>query len=322
VTGTSDRQDQIDTEAAEWAARLTGGPLTDRERRALDRWLDEDPRHATTFAEARTAWAKMGQVELGSSALGRGIRPRRSVGWRQITAMAACLLILFGGAIVWFGDPLVMMEADYRTAPGERRTVTLHDGSTVELGPASAIAVRYDDDERRVELLSGLAYFTASPRQGEERRSFVVAAATGTARALGTQFLVERYSQAVEVTVVEHDVEVTASARDGQGAQVVLSPGQSIRYGEQGLSRVESIALEQALAWRRGRLFFDRVPLDHVVTELGRYRRGRIVIANAALARRTVSGVFDTVDPDAVLATIARELDARVVSAPLITLLY
>jgi transmembrane sensor len=343
LTEPSDRQDvidqnEIDSGAALWVARLAGNDLSQAERQALDRWLDEDPRHAAAFAEAQTAWARMDQVAGSPGALLRDLPPsrgavvtplrptpghkRRAV-WMRAAAMAASVLILIAGAGLWFGDPRIMMAADHRTVPGERRLVTLPDGSTAELGPASAIALRYTDTERRVELLSGLAYFIAAPRRGGEQRPFVVEAATGTARALGTQFTVDRFADQVEVIVIEHDVQVAATAADGRQDQIVLSPGQSVRYAGTGLASARPINLDQALAWRRDRLVFDRVPLDHVVAELNRYRRGRIVIGNATLASRTVSGVFDTADPDAALATIARELGVRTGSAPpLVTLLY
>jgi transmembrane sensor len=331
-------RDDIESDAALWVARLGGGPLAEVDRQALDRWLGEDDRHAAAFAEAQAAWARMDEVAGAPGALHRDIalartaqvtalRPshdrRRATAWLQAAAMAASLLILVAGAGLWFGDPRVMMAADHRTAPGERRVVVLPDGSTAELGPASAIALRYTSAERRVELLSGVAYFTAAPRQDGEQRPFVVEAATGTARALGTQFTVDRFSDSVEVIVIEHEVRVAATSADGQEDQIVLSPGQSVRYAGAGLASAQAVGLDQALAWRRNRLVFDRVPLDHVVAELNRYRRGRIVIGNATLASRTVSGVFDTADPDAALATIARELGARTASAPpLVTLLY
>jgi transmembrane sensor len=338
VTEPNDRQDEIDEAAANWVARLGGAPASDAERRALDAWLAEDPRHGAAFAEANEAWRRMGDVaaDLRSPVGGRPPMPppiaspwqvaapahRPPIRWLRAAAMAATVLVILAGAGLWLGDPRIILAADHRTAPGERRVVVLADGSTVELGPASAIALRYGDAERRVELLSGQAYFIAAPRRGEERRPFVVEARAGTARALGTQFMVDRLPESVEVTVVEHDVAVAVAIPDGREPQVVLSPGQSVQYADAGLAPVRAVKLEQALAWRRGRLFFDRVPLDRVVAELNRYRRGRIVIGNAALATRTVSGVFDTNDPDAVLATVARELGARMASAPLITVLY
>ena len=326
VTEPSEQQDEIDERASLWLAKLGGGPLAAAEHRALEQWLTEDPRHSVAFRDAQEAWGLMGEVAKAPSALLHDLRrgaakPRRAASrWRTLAALAASLLVLVAGAVLWIGDPMVMVAADHRTSPGERRTVQLSDGSMVELGPASAIALHFDAVERRVELLSGLAYFTAAPRQGAERRPFIVQAASGSARALGTQFLVNRLPDSVEVVVVEHEVAVAIAG--GRPAEIVLSPGQSVRYAEAGLGPLHPVEIEQALAWRRGRLVFDRVALGHVVTELNRYRRGRIVIGSAALASRRVSGVFDTADPDTVLATIARELGVRTASAPLVTVLY
>ncbi|WP_296330467.1 FecR domain-containing protein [Reyranella sp.] len=322
-------QDEIDEQASLWLAKLGGGPLAPAEHRALEHWLAEDSRHSVAFREAQEAWSLMGAVAKAPGALlhdvqsGDAPQPRRAAGrWRSFAALAASLLVLVAGAILWNGDPMVMVAADHRTVPGERRTVHLSDGSTIELGPASAIALHFDAVERRVELLRGLAYFTAAPRKDGEQRPFVVQAAAGNARALGTQFSVNRLPDSVEVVVVEHEVAVSVDTAGGRAAEIVLSPGQSVRYAEAGLGRLHPVDLDQALAWRRDRLVFDRVTLGQVVDELNRYRRGRILIGNASLANRRVSGVFDAADPDTVLATIARELGVRTASAPLVTVLY
>lgn len=333
MTEPSDRQDEIDETAALWVARLAGGPLDATDRRALERWLTEDASHAAAFAEAQAALGLMDAsaqtpdahrvADVPPPALAPSpAPPHHALRWRRLTALAASAMLLIAGALLWAGDPLLMMAADHRTAPAERRTVTLPDGSVVELGPASAIALRYDDEQRKVELLSGVAYFTAAPRVGAEQRPFVVAAASGTARALGTQFAVDRFADSVEVVVVEHEVAVAVADPGGQSTTVVLSPGQSVRYAAAGLATPRTTNLDQTLAWRRDRLVFDHVPLADVVDELNRYRRGKIVIGSVGLAQRQVSGVFDAVDTDAALAAITRELGARTASVPLVTVLY
>ncbi|MFZ5782445.1 MAG: FecR family protein [Pseudomonadota bacterium] len=326
MTGATDRQDQIEEDAALWVARLGEGPLDAGMHRRLEQWLADDPRHAAAFAEAQAAWGLMEEVAHVPGRLADDRPPprrRRPAQWRPLAALAASLLVLVTGAVLWTGDLLPLVAADYRTAPGERRTVTLTDGSVVQLGPHSAIALRFDGRERRIELIQGLAYFVAAPRRGaEETRPFVVHAGAGTARALGTQFEVHRFSDSVEVTVIEHDVAVALTGGGEEAADVVLSPGQSVRYAAAGIGPVRTTNLEHALAWRRDRLIFDRVPLAQVVDELNLYRRGRIVVATSELAARHVSGVFDMSDADGALSIIARELDARTVSAPLLTILY
>lgn len=320
---------EIEEQAAEWVARLGGPPLHAMERVELDRWLGADAYHRIAFEEARRAWGLMDEVaaqprrllEQAPSDLS-ATAARQRVHWAPALALAASLLVAVMAVTLWFGDPRVALVADHRTGPGERRSVTLADGSTVELGPASAIALRFTSEERRVELLSGLAYFTAAPRSNVEGRPFVVQAAFGTARALGTQFSVDLQLKAVEVIVVEHDVAVAVAFADGSVSQATLSPGQAVSYAAQGFSGPRQANLEQALSWRRDKLFFDRVPLRQVVAELNRYRRGHIVIGNEVLGSRLVSGVFETRDPEAVLATITRELGISTASTPFVTVLY
>ncbi|MEX2455434.1 MAG: FecR domain-containing protein [Rhodospirillaceae bacterium] len=328
MNASEDRQDEIDTTAAEWAARLGGAALSGSERRALDRWLDQSPAHSAAFEDAQAAWHKMGKLRLAPGALRHDIVPpsgasRRPARWARVAAVAACLLLLVGGGALWTGEAVVMMTADYRTGPGEQRLVTLSDGSTVDLGPASAIAIEYTDDARQVEILSGVAYFTAAPADIGESRPFVVEAASGTARALGTRFMVERLAADVEVTVAEHAVEVALATASGGRSTVVVEQGQSVRYSGDRLGVVHDANIERAAAWQRNRLIFDNVPLGDVVAALNRYRRGRIVIADTRLASRKVSGVFETDAADAALVTIARDLRISTASLPpLVTLLY
>ena len=325
------QREQLDLRAAEWAVRLAGG-LSAAERRELNRWLAESPAHAAAFQEARTAWGKMGQLRLRPGKLAedpvpppnsparRGPR-RRCLTWKRGLASAACLLLLAVSATLWHGDPRLMLTADHHTQAGERRLVTLPDGSRVELGPASAIKLDYSASARRVVLLSGLAHFTAAPAANTESRPFVVAAANGQARVLGTEFMVAHVPGGAEVTVLEGRVEVARRAVE-YGLARVLARGQAVRYSAAGLGSVRAVNARRATAWRRGRLIFDKAPLGEVVAALNRYRRGRIMITDPALASRRVSGIFQTTTPEAALATIARDLRINTLSLPLLTLLY
>lgn len=324
VTERIDREQEIEDAAALWVTRLGEGPLDAGAQAELGRWLAEDPSHGASFREAQAAWRVLNQVAREPGVRRQATPPARRAGMRRraAAALAASLLVLVAGAVLWSSDPLVAIAADHRTAPGERRLVTLPDDSAVELGPASAIALHFDEHERRIELLRGVIYVAAAPRRGDERRPLLVEAGAGSARALGTEFAVRLGADAVEVVVAEHEVVVTANSREGKTTQALAAAGESVRYSDGGVGAVKTANLDQVLAWRRNWLVLDRVPLAQAVEELNRYRSRRIVIGGSALPQRLVSGVFDMSDPDAVLATIARELGARTVSSPLVTLLY
>ncbi|MCJ8055781.1 FecR domain-containing protein [Shinella curvata] len=329
-------KEQIEAEAAEWVIRLGADTSSDQDHHAFELWRSQSLRHAQAFHFAQQTWGALAALRDAPGSLAADMRqptvrrtaPRGNRQGRRLRLAAGvamtCLVAAIGMTSFWYGNPLTLMAADYRTAPGEQQTVTLPDGSVVELASGSAIALHFSKDERRVELLAGAAYFTAVSMGGQEPRPFVVEGAGGTATALGTQFLVDRLPEAVEVVVAEHEVRVALIDRDGPGGAITLSPGQSVRYSSQsGLGEISAKNVDQATAWRRGRLVFDQVSLADVVAELNRYRRGRIVIANAALASRQVSGVFETRDLNRALDTIARELGLRSTSLPaLVTVLY
>ncbi len=346
-------QDWIDEQAADWVARIGASPLMPAERQALEIWLNADPRHRTTFDEAVCAWETVGllsidpdiralaapgsapgaapgaapvPVGLAAARFSRQQRRRMPRPLVQGAAMAACLLVLLGAGGLWFGNPYILWQADHATGPAEIATVTLPEGSTVAVGPDSALAVHYGPGERRITLLDGIAVFAVAPTGVDgERRPFVVEAGPGTIEALGTTFQVNALADHIEVTAVEHAIRVSLPATGTAPAeQQILEPGDTVSYSATDrIGAVLPVSTNHALAWRRGRLIFDRVPLSTVVAELNRYRRGEIVIADSALADRLVSGAFDTSDPDNALRTITRTLDAHTATLPpFLTVVY
>jgi transmembrane sensor len=332
-------RNDIEAEAAEWVIRLDESrPLPADERYALDCWLAKNPAHKAAFEYAQCIWSDLAALKTAPGELARDTvrydhgspivpfrRHRITRGMvLRAASVVALVVVATGLGAFWFGDPILMLEADYRTAPGESRRVTLVDGSIVQLNTDSAMAVHFDGQERRVELLSGKAYFTVAPLQGAESRPFVVGSTNGSARALGTQFQVNREGDGTDVTVAEHKVQVSM-AESGDGPDfVLLSPGQAVHYDHaSGLGPVTQTDVGRATAWRRGQLVFDRVRLADVVAELSRYRRGRIIIADTNLADRKVSGVFETADLDEALASITQELKMRTAALPpFVTVLY
>ena len=193
----------------------------------------------------------------------------------------------------WVDD----LGADYVSAPGEIRTVTLADQSQVTLDADSAIAVNFSGGERHVQLRRGAGFFSVV-HTGEP---FIVDANQGQARVLGTQFEVRLQPAGGQVTVLSGRVGVTARK---QAAQQILGAGEQVSYGVGSAQKVRGVDSEAQLAWRQGWLNYYRTPLADVVKDLGRYYPGRIVLLNDELATRRVSGSFPSKDPQAVLSSL------------------
>ena len=94
-------------------------------------------------------------------------------------------------------------------------------------------------------------------------------------------------------------------------ARQVLRAGQQSRFDADAIEAPVA-AGRHADAWTRGRLFARDLPLDSLVAELGRYRRG-LLRCDPAVARLRISGVFQLNRIDAVLAALPRTLPVSVV---------
>src|SRR5690606_15969424 len=94
----------------------------------------------------------------------------------------------------------------FRTAVGERSSITLSDGASVVLNTNSRIEVRYTPERRNVRLLAGQAWFQVAKHP---ERPFVVEAGDRRVTALGTAFDVRMDSRdSVQVTLAEGKVSV------------------------------------------------------------------------------------------------------------------
>ncbi|MBS7813625.1 FecR family protein [Roseococcus pinisoli] len=288
-------REDIDNEAARWVARMTSSDATAEDREALRRWLAADPAHATAYAEFRALWGDLAPVS-------QAVRTRR----RRVLATGAGLGILVLGTGLLSGNRLSGPSADYSTAVGEIRHATLPDGSELTLNTDSAVALRFSEQERRVALLRGEAFFAVVR---DTARPFIVEEAALQAQVLGTRFSVARPTRdsGASVTVVEGRVEVS-----GSGDRVVLGPGESASLAAEGRLAVRRLPAEEALAWRDGNLVFSNRPLGEVLRTLEQYRQGRILQFGRGLEELRVSGVFSIRDTDQALAAMAGTLPISV----------
>jgi len=151
------------------------------------------------------------------------------------------------------------------------------------------------------------AFFTVTK---DPARPFVVAAGNGEVKVRGTAFDVKLAGD-VTVAVVRHTVEVSTAT----SAPVKVTAGQEVSYGARGVSAVTAADLDAVQAWRQDQIVFRDVPLSAVLAELGRYRRGSVVLLGGSLGKRHVTAVFDARNADAALDTIAQSLSLRMYRA-------
>lgn len=304
--------DNTEREAFAWVTRVTSGDATSDDAEKLAAWRSQSPEHEAAYRQAVTLWKATGPALLASAGNRRSAMSRR----RFLGATAAATSAAAGAAAASFLGvlpPLGAFLADYSTARGEQLRVTLDDGSTVELDGGSMLSVDYTARERSLTLGGGAAVFTVAR---DPQRPFVVSAGNGRTEALGTTFAVGHGDGEVTVDCIAGSIEVAC------GARAELAAGDTVTYSQAGLGGVTAGATDDMAAWRRGLLVFRDRTLANVVLDINRHRTGRVVIADAELGRRRVSGVFHLDRPDEVIAHLEASLDLRSRSLAGVVLLY
>lgn len=305
---TAEYDNTVEREAAFWFARLRSDELGEEDRARFSRWLAADPANVSAYADYQGLWSDLDDVAasgpilaLRREALKAADRPRRPLRrWAPLGAIAASIAVaLIGGWLLMQGPALVPQAvsgggaATYRTEVGERSSITLADGSVVQLNTDSLLEVNYAEGRRGLKLLRGQALFKVAH---DASRPFVVDAGGQTITALGTEFDVHVGSGETRVTLVEGRIEVK---RVNETALFPVTPEvRKLTAGEQ-LVAVEErpfvvrIAdVEQAVGWREGRVVFSDEPLVQVLEEVNRYSTRKVVLGDGDLGEMRVSGVF------------------------------
>jgi transmembrane sensor len=319
-------EDRLFSEANAWFFRLQSEDLSPAERTAFAEWLGRSPAHVRAWSELRILLHDLKEPARAAYAETRITAPRRpaaAVGVRRFAAAMAVMLVI-GGFGVWRGPTLYQNAvAGQVTSAGQRRTLTLPDGSTAEMNGDTALALDFRNGARRVRILRGEAWFRVT---SDPDHPFVVEGGAGAARVLGTQFSVRREDDRTTVTVGEGLVEVAAHPNADNHApwpgSVRLRPGESAEAGPHGLTGPRAADPAVAFAWRQGQIVFRQQSLASVITALNRQWPGRVVLLNDEAAERVVSGVFALDRPDAVFDALERGLGVRATRiTPYLTLL-
>ncbi|MBB5610923.1 MULTISPECIES: FecR domain-containing protein [unclassified Janthinobacterium] len=298
--------------ASEWMVRLWADDASDADRAACERWRVEHPHHELAWRRLQSFDDKLSSTprEVARHVL-REPAPAAFLARRRALQLLG-LSITIGGAtyLVGGGDRWQIAMAGYSTATGEIRAITLADGSTVVLSSASAIDVRFTQDERLIVLWAGEILVTSAPDPAPAYRPLRVRDRHGTVQALGTRFTVRQQADNSHVAVFEGAVDVRPA--HGTGIAVRLDAGQGSSFNASTVQAPASVQ-QSAAAWAQGLLVADGMRLDTLLAELAHYRPG-LLRCDPAIAHLKVSGVFSVRDTDRALHNLTRVLPVDLVS--------
>lgn len=201
-----------------------------------------------------------------------GVRAVR--GWAKVAGALTTTLIL---GYVWISKlekntPVQVATRAYITAPGERATVRLSDGTIINLNVATHISVPdgFGKTHRTVEL-DGEAQFTVAH---SAKLPFSVKANGTIVRDLATVFAVRAYKGVTQTRIAVRDGLISVQTP-------TLTPGNSVRIAknnvievaQDGFFKVTQIARsdDTYFSWTEGKLVLRQQSLGTALTELSRW---------------------------------------------------
>ena len=295
--------------AADLVMREEDGQLGPEGLAARDAWLAEHPDHVAAYDATVRAMERLDGhaadpriLALRDAALSAKAE-RQSSPWRVAAAVAVGVVLLGAGLAAVSRDrpvSLALAQLDqlinpnasvYRTAVGERSTITLPDGSVATLNTDTVLKVAFTDTARGVRLVRGQALFEVAHNKS---RPFEVYAGDRTITALGTVFDVRIDGDGVKVALVEGRVRVRPRAPRPAGAapapQVVMAAGEVLEAQRAQPMVVRNLDVMRETSWRSGVVVFDETPLSEAVAELNRYSHERLLIDDPSIAGLHVTG--------------------------------
>jgi len=307
----SETLDAVLDQAAQWYARMDCGTGDQAE---FEAWRDADPRHAAAFARMLGAAEQVNVVKPLLRQSDIAVRSRNTVSmsrraWIK-TAVAACALLVFGGAgyvLIGGGGRVSAM-----TAVGDQATRTLPDGGQLHINTDSKVQWRFNDRYRDVWLQRGEIALTIP----NDTRPLRLHSAGQVVEVNAGKINVRLRNGALDLLVLEGKAKVSGHAAGGGApvAQTVVSEGHAVLADDNNahLRPMTADDIEFVSAWQKGQVYFNGETLGAAVEEYNRYLPYKIAIGDPSLQGIRLGGRFSSRDPKIFLASLH---DAFAISA-------
>ncbi|MEW9681587.1 FecR domain-containing protein [Pseudomonas sp. TE50-2] len=285
---------QIAEQAVHWLIESQSADFD--QHQALQRWLQADSEH-------QRAWAHIQQVNQRLRGVTAPVVHATLQAPPSPARRRALKVLLLAGVASAAGlglqqhNPLPGLMADYRSPVGQRRRLTLDDGSQLHLNTRSAADVRFDGQQRRVRLQEGELLLEVQ----DDPRPLRLATAQGELRLESGRFDVRQFDGFSLVSVFSGSASVAGTP---------LLAGHQARFAMGGWQAIAPLDPNRA-AWVDGMLVVSQMRLGDFLAELGRYRLGQLGCSESVADLR-ISGSYPLADSERILEMLEVTLPVKV----------
>lgn len=258
----------------------------------VEKWMEPYISRMSDLSEEATDFDVAEQLLLLRYEKRERERARRRRAWRiggaSVAAVAIIMLMvsLLGrvqnGLTIGKGKEVIYAMAS--TGLGEIDTIALKDGSMVILNANSQLSypTSFQGSERRVQLLSGEAYFSVAH---DSKKPFIVEQGPSVVKVLGTKFNLNAYhKEELRATLVEGSIELQRGALSS-----LLKPGEEAIVRERSIS-LSDVNINQQIGWIKGIYSFESETLEHILNHLQQWHKFDIKYERDNLRKLSYTG--------------------------------
>ena len=316
----------------EWIASYLAGELSPSQQLELEQWLQTDAQHQRLFDETKqlweaaanydhevyegddkTAWqqfeSKMDWQEKKSTPSVQTAKVIPISPFKQWSRIAAILLFAFVAGW-WLYQSNGNSQHNWQlvsTMDGQKKTVTLPDGSTVELNENSQLSYINNFVNNRQLILRGEAFFDVVR---DEAHPFSIESEKTMTTVLGTSFNIRAYPNEAFVEVYVATGKVSFSENLGHQTPLLLEKENTGTLNKKDWTlQKENTTQSNALAWKSKTLIFEDAPLQNVIADLNRCYGKPIVVQNDKLNNCRFKGTFEQAQLKEILQALEFALD-------------
>lgn len=310
------------------------GKLTPEEKLLFEKLLIDNPDHQLLYHfiknQPRTPSSTIEKTEMAFDQLWKKLEdstpeniPIRSrVKKRYLIYLVAASIAIFFFVGMWrylSQQEVVEYRMSYSSNKGEKRIISLPDGSTVWLNGDSKLylATDFNKKERRVKLV-GEGFFAVAK---DKKHPFIVSCKDSEVKVLGTKFNIRAYQDEnkTQTSLVEGAIELKSQ---NSGETYKMVPGEKLiiahnsiesKFSDEssanGVKRTALIVqdgekMPSEALWLENKLSFEADPMNIVASKIGKWYNRNIVIDNTELEKTTFTGTMENYSLEMVLKTI------------------
>lgn len=311
MTRSTERQERIEAEAADWLAALDAGHA---DRAVFERWRAADPAHALAFIRMDRAWRDLDQLRRGdpesaAPETAPGVAPDARAALPRRVALKAALGV--AGAVATGGGIFLATQAaahTVETAIGERSRFYVAGRTCLDLNTGGRLRWWMAQGALEVELQRGELALDLPPGA----RACTLHAGAARFRLGAGRFNVRlRAGGIVDLATIAGEAWMLPPHGRSQETPVPERRKLVVSNGAEQAHALSEGDVQALSAWQEGEILFDGQPLAVAVAEYNRYLPVPIELAREDIGRVRLGGRFLTNDPTEFLKALRANFGIR-----------